>query len=123
MSASLKGAPSASAARSTPAPDLLTQGALAIGPDLHRAAAGAGDGPPHEQQVVLGDHLDDLEPALGHALAAHAAGVLQALEHARGRGRRADRAGRADVVRAGARASAGGVWGCGGRQRRLTLTE
>src|SRR2546423_4340390 len=99
-SARLKRAPKAAASRSTPAPDLLTQGALAIGHDLHGGAAWTGHRSSHEQQVVPGDHLDDLEPALGHALAAHATGALDALEHPRGRGGGADRAGRPHVVRA-----------------------
>src|SRR5436190_5052145 len=108
-SASLKRAPNASASSSTPAPDLLTQGALTIGPDLHAAAPGAGDRPPHEQQVVPGNHLDDLEPALGNPLAAHAAGTLDALEHTRRGGRGAHRARRTDVVRAVTRRPAGEV--------------
>src|SRR5256714_15678745 len=69
-SARLKRAPKAAASRSTPAPDLLTQGALAIGPDLHGGAARTGHRSSHQQQGVLGDHLDELQPALGHALSA-----------------------------------------------------
>src|SRR5437763_3033250 len=65
-SARLKRAPKAVASRSTPAPDLFTQGALAIGPDLHGGAGRTGDRPAHEQQVVLRYHLDDLEAELGH---------------------------------------------------------
>src|SRR2546421_3269833 len=62
-SASLNGAPKASASRSRPAPDLLTQGALAIRPDLHGAARRSGDRAADEQQILLGTHLDDLEAA------------------------------------------------------------
>src|SRR6476469_9106241 len=77
--ASLNRAPKASASSSTPAPDLLTQGALAIRAHLHRAAARPRDRPAHEQQVVIGDDLDDLQPTLGDAPAAHAAGALTPL--------------------------------------------
>src|SRR5713226_5560662 len=86
-----------------------TRGPSAIRAHLHRAAAGAGDRPAHQQQVVLGDHLDDLEPALGDALSAHAPGPLDALEHARGGGRGTNRARGADVVRPVARRPAGEV--------------
>src|SRR3954463_142738 len=72
-------------------------GALAIGPHLHHAVARAGDGAADEQQVLAGAHLDDGQAALGDALAAHLPGAADALEHARRRGRRADRAGSADV--------------------------
>src|SRR5205823_6622605 len=56
----------------------------------HRAA--------YEQQVLVRNHVDDLEAALGDALVAHLARTADALEHARGRGRGADRARRTDVV-------------------------
>src|SRR3954452_19381287 len=78
-------------------PRIWTSG---IGADLHRAALGPGDRAAHEHQVLGGDELDDLQPALGDALATHAAGAANALEHARGRRRGADRARRAHVVRA-----------------------
>src|SRR5205814_3985921 len=97
-SASLTRSPKASVSRSTPAPDLLTQGALAIGPDLHRGSARAGHRAPDEQEVVLGDDLDDLQAALGDALAAHTSRAPHALEHARRRGGGPDRAGGPDVV-------------------------
>ena len=61
---------------------------------------GPGNGALDEQQVALDVDLVDGEPELGDALAAHAAGHLHALEDARRRRRRADRAGLADVVRA-----------------------
>src|SRR4051812_5159710 len=75
-------------------------GASAIGAHLHGPALGARHGAAHEHQVLAGDQLDDREAELGHAPAAHAAGALDALEHARGRGRGADRARGAHVVRA-----------------------
>src|SRR4051794_9403076 len=75
-------------------------GALAIGPPLHDAVARAGDRAADQQQVLAGAHVDDGQPALGHALGAHVARAADALEHARGRGARADRPGRAHVVRA-----------------------
>src|SRR5205814_5684524 len=59
-----------------------------------------------EQQVLAGAHVDHGQPALGHALGAHVARAADALEHPRGSGARADRARRADVVRAVARGAA-----------------
>src|SRR4051794_6756590 len=73
---------------------------LAIGPHLHHAVARARDGAAHEQQVVALADVDDGQAALGDALVAHLARPADALEHARGRRRGADRAGRAHVVRA-----------------------
>src|SRR3954471_21828074 len=83
-------------------PCLWSHGALgsAIRAHLHRAVLGPGNGAPDQQQVAVEQDLDDLEPFLGDALAAHATRALDALEHARGRGRGADRARRAHVVRA-----------------------
>src|SRR3712207_3451467 len=75
-------------------------GALAIGAHLHDAVARAGDRAADEQQVVAGADLDDGQPALRDALVAHLARAADALEHARGRRRRADRARGAHVVRA-----------------------
>src|SRR3954471_9089158 len=75
-------------------------GALAIGPYLHHAIARAGHGAAHEQQVLGRADVDDGDAALGDALVAHLAGEAHPLEHARGRGRGADRARRAHVVRA-----------------------
>src|SRR3954451_12249674 len=75
-------------------------GALAIGAHLYHAVARAGDGAADEQQVLGGPDVDDRDAALGDALVAHLAGQAHALEHARGRGARADRARRAHVVRA-----------------------
>src|SRR5215210_3676276 len=75
-------------------------GASAIRAHLHRGALGPGHGAAHEHQVLVGDQLHDRQAALGHAAAAHLAGAADALEHARGRRRRADGARGADVVRA-----------------------
>src|SRR4051795_13429068 len=75
-------------------------GALAIGAHLHHAVARAGDGAADEQQVLGRTDVDDCDPALGDALVAHLPGQAHALEHARGRRARADRARRAHVVRA-----------------------
>ena len=61
---------------------------------------GTGDGALDEQQVLLRVDLVDEQADLGDALAAQAAGHLHALEDARRRRRRADRARLADVVRA-----------------------
>src|SRR3954471_6997209 len=59
---------------------------------------------------MLGDHVDDLEALLRHALVAHLAGAADALEHARRRRGGADRARGAHVVRAvGDRAAAEAV--------------
>src|SRR6185312_2618325 len=74
--------------------------ALGIGADLHRAALRAGHGAADEHQVVLRDHLDDLEALLRHASAAHVTGAADALHHARRPRGGADRARGADVVRA-----------------------
>src|SRR4051794_34847931 len=70
-----------------------------VAPDLHRGAARSGYRAADEQQVLVGQDVDDLESALRDALVAHLAGATDALEYARGRGRRADRARRAHVVR------------------------
>src|SRR4051794_9086447 len=69
-------------------------------PDLDDAVLRARDGALDEQQVVLDVDVVDVQPHLGDALAAHAAGHLDALEDARRVRRRADRAGLPDVVRA-----------------------
>ena len=68
---------------------------------------GPGTAPRMSSRFWSATHVDDLEPALGDALVAHLARAANALEHARRRGRRADRARRAHVVRAvGDRAAA-----------------
>ncbi len=54
----------------------------------------------HEQEVLLAVDAHDLDALLGDALVAHLAGPADALHHARGPRRGADRAGRANVVRA-----------------------
>src|SRR5215203_2942758 len=84
-------------------------GASAIGAHLHGPALRARHGAAHEHQVLVGDQLDDGEPELGHAAAAHAARAADALEHARGRRRGADRARGAHVVRAVALRAGGEV--------------
>src|SRR4051794_21402521 len=73
---------------------------LSLRPDLDDGALGAGDRAAQQDQVLVRDHVDDLEAALGHALVAHLAGAADALEHARRCGGRADRARGAHVVRA-----------------------
>src|SRR3954451_15557502 len=83
---------------------------LSLRPDLDDGALGAGDRAAQQDQVLVRDHVDDLEAALGHALVAHLAGAADALEHARRCGGRADRARGAHVVRAvGDRAAAEAV--------------
>src|SRR3954447_11015483 len=84
-------------------------GALAIGPHLHDPVARPGDRAADEQQVVVHADVDDGQAALGDALGAHVARAANALEHARGRGRRADRARRAHGVRDVALGAAGEV--------------
>src|SRR3954470_392659 len=95
----LKRAPNAASSRSTFFEPPRTE-ALGIGAHLHHAVARAGDGAADHQQVVARVDAHDLEAALGDALVAHLAGAADALEHARGVGGGADRARRADVVRA-----------------------
>src|SRR4051794_4488476 len=96
----LKAAPNASASSLTVPVPPRTFAVLAIGPDLHEAVGGAGHRAADHQQVLLGVDLDDLEAGLGDALVAHLAGAADALHHAGGPGRRADRARGAHVVRA-----------------------
>src|SRR5262245_39535831 len=74
--------------------------ALGIGAHLHHAVAGAGDRAADEHEVLRGVELDDLQPLVGDALVAHLARAADALHHARGPRRRADRSRGADVVRA-----------------------
>src|SRR5436309_12218471 len=59
---------------------------LAIAPYLHGAAARAGHGAAHEQQIPVREHLDHGQAALRDATASHSAGPANALEHARRRG-------------------------------------
>src|SRR3954451_6592669 len=99
-SGSWNSAPNAASSRSTFLVPPRTGAWLAIGPHLHHAVARPGDRAAHEQQVVALTDVDDGQPALGDALGAHVARAADALEHARGRGRGADRAGGAHVVRA-----------------------
>src|SRR6478735_7606702 len=95
----LNGCSKTSASRSTAVPP-PSAGALGIGTHLHGVSLGTGDGAADHHQILVGHELDDRQALLGDALATHAAGAADALEHARGRGRRADRAWRALVVRA-----------------------
>src|SRR3954467_2920545 len=90
-SGSWNSAPKAASSRSTFFVPPRT-GALAIGPHLHDAVARAGDRAADQQQVLTGAHVDHGQPTLGDALRAHLAGAADALEHARRRGRGADRA-------------------------------
>src|SRR4051812_37543476 len=78
----------------------LTAIASALRPYLDGAALGSRHGAAQQQQVLVGDHVDDGQPALGDALVAHLARAADALEHARRRGRGADRSRGAHVVRA-----------------------
>src|SRR5215213_4507953 len=86
-------------------PDASSRGALTatvrlLLPDLEQPALRAGHGALDEEQVALGiDRVHD-EADLRAALAAHPARHLDALEDARRRCRRPDRARLADVVRA-----------------------
>ena len=73
--------------------------------DLDEAVLRAGYGALDQQQVPLGVDRVHRQADLRHALAAHAAGHLHALEDARRSRRRADRARLADVVRAVDRAA------------------
>src|SRR3954447_26218575 len=83
--------------------------ASAIGAHLHEAVARARHGAAYEHEVVLRVEADDRQALLGDALVAHLARSLDALHHAGGPRRRADRAGRADVVRAVRLGAAGEV--------------
>src|ERR1700751_6111297 len=94
----LNRASNAAGSRST-VPPPSTEADLAIGPYLHHAPTRAGNCASHKHQVALGHHLDNRQAALGHPGTAHPGGAAQPLEHARGCRRRADRSGRANVVR------------------------
>ena len=74
--------------------------ASAIGPHLDRAVLRAGDGAAEHQQMRSASISTTSRLALGDALAAHPPGHANALEDAGRVGAGADRAGRADVVRA-----------------------
>src|SRR3954452_7553430 len=95
----LNGCSKTSASRSTAVPP-PSAGALGIGTHLHGVSLGTGDGAADHHQIAIGHQLDDRQALLRHALAAHAAGAADALEHARGRGGGTDRARGALVVRA-----------------------
>src|SRR3954454_10458463 len=87
----LNGTPNTPSSRvSVPVPPRIV--ASGIGADLHRGALGPGDGAADEHEVPVGDQLDDGDPALGHGAAALLPGSADALEHARGGIRGADRA-------------------------------
>src|SRR3954469_2592150 len=121
-SGSWNSAPNAASSRSTffVAP---STGALAIGPHLHDAVAWPRNRAAHEQQVLARAHVDHGQPALGDALVAHLARAADALEHARGCRRRADRARRAHVVRAVARGPAREVVALDGALEALALAD
>src|SRR3954452_11035873 len=74
--------------------------ALCLRPDLDDGALVTRNRAAQQQDVLVGEHVDDLEAALRDALVAHLARTADALEHARGSGRGADRARGAHVVRA-----------------------
>src|SRR3954451_4230641 len=95
----LNGVPntSASSVTAAPPPSAVASG---IGAHLHGGALGPRDRAADEHQVAVGHQLDDRQALLGGALGAHVTRPADALEHARRRGRGADRAGGALVVRA-----------------------
>src|SRR3954453_11002055 len=101
----LNSSPKTFSSRST-VPDLPMNGAvflaivLTLRPDLDDGAPRAGNGAAQQDQVLVRDHVDDLQAALRDALVAHLARAADALEHARRRGGRADRTRGAHVVRA-----------------------
>src|SRR5262245_39222304 len=88
----LNGCSKTSASRSTFAEPPRVGAELGIGAHLHGLTLGARHGAADHHQVLVGHQLDDRQALLRDALAAHAARALDALEHARGGGRRADRA-------------------------------
>src|SRR3954454_7250871 len=93
---SVQRASQALASSSTVPPPIF--GALGIRAHLHRGALRARHRAAQHDQVVAGADLDDREALLRHALVTHLARQAHALEHARWRGRGADRARRAHVV-------------------------
>src|SRR3954451_13429427 len=98
-SAMWNSSPKTPSSRST-LPVLPREGALGIGADLHGPALGPRHGAAQQEQVLVGDHVDDGEALLGHALVAHLARAADALEDAGRRGGCPARARGADVVRA-----------------------
>src|SRR5438067_3847719 len=74
--------------------------ASGIGAHLHHAVARARDRAADEHEVLGGIEPDDRQALVGDALVAHLAGAADALHHARGPSRRADRTRGAHVVRA-----------------------
>src|SRR5436190_2586734 len=74
--------------------------ALGIGAHLHHAVAWSGDRAADEHEVLCGIEPDDRQALVGHTLVAHLAGAADALHHACGPGRGADRSRGAHVVRA-----------------------
>src|SRR4051794_5164227 len=88
----LNGCSNTSASRVTVEPPPRVGAELGIRTDLHGVALGARNGAAHHHQVALGHELDDRQALLGDAPAAHVARAANALEHARRRGRRTDRA-------------------------------
>src|ERR1700712_1197769 len=98
-------------------------GASAICTDLHEAVARPGHGATKQHEVLGGIEADDLEPLLGNALVAHLARSADALEHARGRGRGADRTRGAHVVRTVAYRTAAEVVALHGALEALALGD
>ena len=62
-----------------PSASEMTTALLGIGSYLHDAALGAGYRAPDEQEVLLGNDIDDGEAALRDPGAAHVTGAAQAL--------------------------------------------
>src|SRR3954451_3750591 len=116
----LKRAPNAVSSRSTLFEPPRTF-ALAIGAHLHDAVARSGHGAADHQEVRAGVDAHDLEALLRDALVAHLAGAADALEHASRIRRGADRARRADVVRAVRHGAAGEVVALDGALEALAL--
>src|SRR3954468_8034772 len=71
-SAMWNSSPKTPSSRST-LPVLPRYGALGIGADLHGAALRPGHRAAEQEEVLIGDHVDDREALLGHALVAHLA--------------------------------------------------
>src|SRR6478609_3317407 len=119
----LNGCSKTSASRSTLDPPPSVGAELGIGANLHGVALGTGDGAADHHQITVGHELDDRQTLLGDALAAHAAGALDALEHARRRGRGTDRAGGTLVVRAVGLGAGGEVVALDRALEALALTD
>src|SRR3954471_4253848 len=73
---------------------------LCLRPNLDDGALGARHGPAQQHEVLVREDVHDLEAALGRPLVPPLPRAANAVEDARRRGVRADRARRAHVVRA-----------------------